>query len=251
MATAAILLLGCAQVATLRDDAYTYESTYLRKLASAERGDAEAQNAVGFMLYRGDGVAADRLQAQLWFERAAAQGNARARRNLAYIAASAPQLQFSAKAGADSPEGPARAGERAYLKFCSGCHGTDGVAEYENSPSFAFGERLHKSDAALMASLLDGRQEMPGWEGKLPRGRAARDPRARANVAPTLRPGHRRLGRGAPRLQVPLRPHGGARGGRVAGRSAHSTIRMPSIPSGRWSLMWQWARKRPFSRGTK
>ena len=170
MATAAILLLGCAQVATLRDDAYTYESTYLRKLASAERGDAEAQNAVGFMLYRGDGVAADRLQAQLWFERAAAQGNARARRNLAYIAASAPQLQFSAKAGADSPEGPARAGERAYLKFCSGCHGTDGVAEYENSPSFAFGERLHKSDAALMASLLDGRQEMPGWEGKLPGG---------------------------------------------------------------------------------
>ena len=170
MATAAILLLGCAQVATLRDDAYTYESTYLRKLASAERGDAEAQNAVGFMLYRGDGVRADRLQAQLWFERAAAQGNARARRNLAYIAASAPQLQFSAKAGADSPEGPARAGERAYLKFCSGCHGTDGVAEYENSPSFAFGERLHKSDAALMASLLDGRQEMPGWEGKLPVG---------------------------------------------------------------------------------
>lgn len=171
MATAAILLLGCAPVANLRGaDAYTYESTYLRKLASAERGDAEAQNAVGFMLYRGDGVAADRLQAQLWFERAAAQGNARARRNLAYIAASAPQLQFSAKAGADSPDGPARAGERAYLKFCSGCHGTDGVAEYENSPSFAFGERLHKSDAALMASLLDGRQEMPGWEGKLPVG---------------------------------------------------------------------------------
>lgn len=157
---AVLVLLGCAPAATMRSDG-AYESTYLRKLASAERGDAEAQNAVGFMLYRGDGVAADRLQAQLWFEHSAAQGNARARRNLAYIAA---------KAGADSADGAAPAGERAYVKFCGGCHGVDGVAAYENSPSFAFGERLHKSDAALMASLLDGRQEMPGWDGKLPVG---------------------------------------------------------------------------------
>lgn len=170
-AAAALLLLGCAPAAILRDDgAYAYESTYLRKLASAEGGDAEAQNAVGFMLYRGDGVAADRLHAQLWFERAAAQGSARARRNLAYIAASAPQQQLSAKSGTEPPRGPAPAGERAYVKFCGGCHGVDGVAAYENSPSFAFGERLHKPDAALMASLLDGRQEMPGWEGKLPVG---------------------------------------------------------------------------------
>lgn len=163
---AALLLLGCAPAATFRDGANAYESTYLRKLASAERGDPEAQNAVGFMLYRGDGVAVDRLQAQRWFEHAAAQGNARARRNLAFIAASPPQRQLSAKGSTESPS----AGERAYVKFCGGCHGMDGVAAYENSPSFAFGERLHKSDAVLMASLLDGRQEMPGWEGKLPVG---------------------------------------------------------------------------------
>lgn len=167
---AALLLLGCAPAATFRDGANAYESTYLRKLASAERGDPEAQNAVGFMLYRGDGVAVDRLQAQRWFEQAAAQGSARARRNLAYIAASPPREQFSAKASANTVGGPASAGELAYVKFCSGCHGVDGVAAYENSPSFAFGERLHKSDAALMASLLDGLQEMPGWEGKLPVG---------------------------------------------------------------------------------
>jgi mono/diheme cytochrome c family protein len=167
-AAAALLLLGCAPAATLHDGAHAYESTYLRKLASAERGDAEAQNAVGFMLYRGDGVAADRLQAKRWFEHAAAQGNARARRNLAYIAAAAPQQVFAAKAGTESPQAQASAGERSYVKFCGGCHGVDGVAAYENSPSFAFGERLHKPDALLMASLLDGRQEMPGWEGKLP-----------------------------------------------------------------------------------
>lgn len=164
----ALLLLGCAPAAILSEDgASAHQSTYLRRLARAEGGDAEAQNAVGFMLYRGDPVPADRLQAQLWFERAAAQGNARARRNLAHIAASEPRHQLSAKAAVAADIG-GEAGERAYVKFCSGCHGADGMAEYENSPSFAFGERLDKPDGALMASLLDGRQEMPGWEGKLP-----------------------------------------------------------------------------------
>ena len=58
-------------------------------------------------------------------------------------------------------------GERAYATFCGGCHGINGIAAYENSPSFAFGERLEKADAALMRSIRDGLQEMPGWEGKL------------------------------------------------------------------------------------
>lgn len=164
------LLAGCAAVVgDSRTNFVGFESTYQRVLARAEQGDVASQNAVGYMLFLGDGVVRDAPKALLWFERAAEAGDTRARRNLAFIGAGAPA---AGRQGAAPPlrgkaEMPHR-GEVSYVRFCGGCHGVRGIAAYENSPSFAFGERLDKADADLWRSLLDGRQEMPGWEGKLP-----------------------------------------------------------------------------------
>lgn len=134
-------------------------------LARARDGDPESQNAVAYMLYHGEGAPQDRVQAREWFVRAALGGNERARQNLASMALPATAAQPRRPAtGADL-----RQGEQHYLTFCSGCHGVNGIAVYENSPSFAFGERLEKGDAQLMRSLSEGSQEMPGWDGKLTR----------------------------------------------------------------------------------
>jgi TPR repeat protein len=147
------------------------ESTFRKILARAQSGDAESQNAVGYMLYHGEGVAMDRAQANLWFRRAAAQGNARAQRNLESVSAG------NRPAPSGSPARPEREplradasrGERLYMMFCAGCHGANGISAYENSPSFAFGEGFEKSDAVLMRKLREGSQEMPGWDGKFSR----------------------------------------------------------------------------------
>lgn len=61
-------------------------------------------------------------------------------------------------------------GRYVFLTYCAGCHGFDGQAFYPNAPSFSMGERLLKSDAQLMQSILEGINEMPSWEGKLPMG---------------------------------------------------------------------------------
>lgn len=150
------------------EDGIVHDSTYHRMLAQARTGNAESQNAVGFMLYRGEGVARDPVAARLWFERASAQGNDRARRNLAFMNAVEPSLAAAPPFAAKALARPERTmGQAGYERFCSGCHGLEGIAAYENSPSFAFGERLQKPDAVLMRSIVDGVQEMPGWGGKL------------------------------------------------------------------------------------
>ena len=65
-------------------------------------------------------------------------------------------------------EGDAEAGSRTFLMFCSGCHGTDGFAEYEYAPSFSMGERLQKDDRELLQSVIKGINNMPPWGDKLP-----------------------------------------------------------------------------------
>lgn len=45
----------------------------------------------------------------------------------------------------------------------------NGISAYVGSPSFAIGERMDKSDAVLLRSLMKGIGDMPGWEDKLPR----------------------------------------------------------------------------------
>lgn len=51
--------------------------------ALAERGNAEAQAHIGYMTYRGEGVAQDSAAAAEWYRKAAEQGNADAQYNLA------------------------------------------------------------------------------------------------------------------------------------------------------------------------
>jgi mono/diheme cytochrome c family protein len=58
-------------------------------------------------------------------------------------------------------------GETVYVTFCAGCHGFDGYASYPNAPSFALGEALQRSDSALIASILDGKDTMPAWRNNL------------------------------------------------------------------------------------
>lgn len=148
------------------------ETTYRKFLARAEAGDAESQNVVGFMLFHGEGVRMDRTRARMWFQRAAAQGNPRAQRNLAMLnspgapeSGVAPGQRLSRERSQASP-----AGQPLYEKFCAGCHGFNGISAYVHSPSFALGETLEKGDAELVRSLLRGKGEMPNWDDKFSRG---------------------------------------------------------------------------------
>jgi len=58
-------------------------------------------------------------------------------------------------------------GADVFLKYCAGCHGFDGRAEYELAPSFSMGERLQKSDQELLQSVMQGKHSMPYWKDKL------------------------------------------------------------------------------------
>ena len=58
-------------------------------------------------------------------------------------------------------------GEKLFTEFCAGCHGFNGIALYVNSPSFALGERLDKSDEELKNSIMNGKNIMPPWGNKL------------------------------------------------------------------------------------
>ena len=64
--------------------------------------------------------------------------------------------------------GDAEQGAAVFLKYCAGCHGFEGQAEYENAPSFAMGERMQKDDRELLRSVLNGKNNMPPWRDKLP-----------------------------------------------------------------------------------
>lgn len=89
-------------------------------------------------------------------------------RNELYAKSSPMPLSASLLATSSAPPGTNRAqirlGEKIYLRFCGGCHGFNGISAYVNSPSFALGERMQKSDSELAASIRNGRGEMPSWE---------------------------------------------------------------------------------------
>lgn len=69
---------------------------------------------------------------------------------------------------AEVPGDNAMQGEAIFLKFCGGCHGFDGKANYEHAPSFSLGDRLQKDDRELLQSVLNGKNNMPSWRDKLP-----------------------------------------------------------------------------------
>jgi len=69
-------------------------STALREWQPlAEAGDVDAQSAIGFMYFNGQGVEQDYLQAFAWYRRAARQGNALAQNNLALMYANGNGVQ--------------------------------------------------------------------------------------------------------------------------------------------------------------
>ncbi len=144
------------------------DTTFGKFLERADAGDAESQNVVGFMLFHGEGVRRDRTRAQVWFQRAATQGNIRARRNLAILQSagetgSGPPSKTGSSATSVQAPSP---GQALYGKYCAGCHGFNGISSYVHSPSFALGEALDKSDGELMRSLMRGKGEMPNWDNK-------------------------------------------------------------------------------------
>ncbi|WP_426416778.1 c-type cytochrome [Aestuariirhabdus sp. LZHN29] len=179
------------------------ETTYQKFLQMAELGDPEAQNFVGYMLLYGEGVERNHKGAHDWFHESAEQGYYVAARNLGifhsgalpgvpegFIDRKESNLWFSlAAANLSSPEDTVlasrsyslflgeqippqspeetdyRFGERVYLGLCAGCHGFNGWAAHEGVPSFARYDRLNRDDYELVQSVLNGKGNMPGWEG--------------------------------------------------------------------------------------
>ena len=68
----------------------------------AAQGNAEAQNNLGELYAKGQGVPQDYVQARKWYEKAAAQGNALAQNNLA-------ELYFAGQGRTGRGQSPARA----------------------------------------------------------------------------------------------------------------------------------------------
>ncbi len=192
------------QTLSVRDDPQPrFATTYERLLPIAHSGDPQVQNLIGFMFFHGEGVGQDREEAHTWFHRAAQAGNVTAQRNLGifhsngipgmpprYADATEANLWFSraaaldpgapsdvraaasryeapADGGLEMEKGEIDMGEKVFTTFCAGCHGFDGIAYYPAAPSFALGERLEKSDAELLHTMLEGRGAMSAWGGTL------------------------------------------------------------------------------------
>lgn len=88
---AVALLVGRAAHAESLEDGYAawnegdYPTALNEWLPLAQAGDVDAQSALGFMYYNGQGVQPDFPQAFVWYRRAAAQGSALAQNNLALM----------------------------------------------------------------------------------------------------------------------------------------------------------------------
>lgn len=175
----------------------TSSSTYERYLPNAQAGDPKYQNLLGFMLFFGEGVPVDREPAHDWFHLAADQGYPLAHRNLAimhrlglgverdlaearrhakkagfadlerFVAELPPAIRGGDPLGARSAVVAGGRGEATYTRFCAGCHGLNGIAAFIDSPSFALGDRLEKTDGELLYSIHTGKGAMPGWGNKL------------------------------------------------------------------------------------
>lgn len=71
--------MGCANRANLNEGiacfrAQHYRPAFIRLKPEAEKGQADAQYAIGYMYYYGQGVVEDRKKACYWISRAAAAG---------------------------------------------------------------------------------------------------------------------------------------------------------------------------------
>ncbi len=192
---------GCAVLGQPSPGQPEPDTPFERLYALAEAGDAESQNLIGFMLFFGEMAPRSRPIARHWFEAAARQGHMSAQLNMAvvsFLGAGMPQdrgeaLRYFEMARASNARSPGAAqlrafpasleslidqacstsdvqvttGERTFITFCAGCHGLNGIAAYAGAPSFAFGERMEKSDGELFTTIVRGHEVMPGWGDKL------------------------------------------------------------------------------------
>ncbi|WP_206485999.1 c-type cytochrome [Thalassotalea sp. G2M2-11] len=173
-----------------------FKTTYQKFLVKALAGDPKAQNFIGYMSFFGEATKQDYDQAHYWFHLAAENGEIRAQRNLGLFHARAliriPEYYFDAKesnlwlskASSALPDvdlnehltkvennidyftsgSPFENGQRIYRGFCAGCHGFNGIATFNLSPSFAQLDRLEKSDEQLLKSIREGKNNMPSWK---------------------------------------------------------------------------------------
>ena len=58
-------------------------------------------------------------------------------------------------------------GREVYEIQCQSCHGVDGRGVLAFAPDFTRGERLLRSDLALLAAVSSGKGVMPAFEGVL------------------------------------------------------------------------------------
>lgn len=58
-------------------------------------------------------------------------------------------------------------GANTYSKYCANCHGVSGMSEMAGAPNFALGERLMRSDNAILQSVREGKNAMPAFQGLL------------------------------------------------------------------------------------
>lgn len=77
--SAAVTLVACSSAYNLREGiesfrAQDYRKAFIRLKPEAEKGQPDAQYAVGYMYYYGQGVVEDRQKAWLWINKAASFG---------------------------------------------------------------------------------------------------------------------------------------------------------------------------------
>ena len=77
-----VLFAGCSKLefnegkdSFLHQD---YRKAFIRLMPSARAGNAEAQYAIGYMYYTGQGTVQNREEAKLWIAKSAKQGNSAA-----------------------------------------------------------------------------------------------------------------------------------------------------------------------------
>jgi cytochrome c6 len=58
-------------------------------------------------------------------------------------------------------------GGKLYAQYCVTCHGADGVNIMPDAPNFANSERLLRPDQFILASIKEGINAMPSFQGML------------------------------------------------------------------------------------
>ncbi|MFZ2540137.1 MAG: cytochrome c [Gallionella sp.] len=58
-------------------------------------------------------------------------------------------------------------GGRLYAKHCAKCHGVNGVSVMPDAPNFARSENLLRPDVFILASIREGNNAMPSFQGIL------------------------------------------------------------------------------------